>query len=403
MAFHYAINFGATLQLLSTYRYLLAHNLTPIIINWVPEDAEQMYQRRSPASECGLWTKMRRNLWTETALCRTSDDVAKVIERENIEAVIIGSDAVCQCHTLRERIVFPCRTIIGVRGGLSYAQYPNAFWADWNNRLRQPVPVAVISASSQDSIYKYFGKKMRRAMCNNILDYAYMSVRDEWTRKMIVYITRGLCSPDITPDPVFAFSQNAGDILPSREDLSRRFKLPEKYVVMSFINARTVSQDWIDRIARHAKETDGAEVIMLPFAHADSFGHAAREIPLPLSPLDWYALIKYSNGYVGHNMHPIIVSLHNAVPFFSFDNYGLKRLNGLVATDKSSKIKHILDRAGLSRQRVSCISRRFKAPEPEAVYARLRATDPAKERIFAEDYLRRYNKMMADATDAIMA
>ncbi len=402
MAFHYAINFGATLQLLSTYRYLLAHNLTPIIINWVPEDAEQMYRRRSPASECELWLKMRRSLWVETELCRTSDDVAKVIERENIEAVIIGSDAVCQCRTLRERIVFPCRTIIGVRGGLSYAQYPNAFWADWNNRLRQPVPVAVISASSQDSVYKYFGKKMRRAMCNNILDYAYMSVRDEWTRKMIVYITRGLCSPDITPDPVFAFSQNAGDVLPSREDLSRRFKLPEKYVVMSFINARTVSQDWIDRFARHAKEMDGAEVIMLPFAHADSFGHAAREIPLPLSPLDWYALIKYSDGYVGHNMHPIIVSIHNAVPFFSFDSYGLKRLNGLIATDKSSKIKHILDRAGLSRQRVSCISRRFKAPKPEVVYRQLREINLLQVRSFAGTCLSEYNQMMLDALRAIM-
>ncbi|MCD8282795.1 MAG: hypothetical protein LUC22_06050 [Prevotella sp.] len=102
-------------------------------------------------------------------------------------------------------------------------------------------------------------------------------------------------------------------------------------------------------------------------------------------------------------MHPIIVSLHNAVPFFSFDNYGLKHFNGIFASDKSSKIRHILALAGLSGQRVSCVSRRFKAPAPEDVYARLRATDQSKERIFAEEYLRRYNAMMAAATDAIMA
>lgn len=39
-------------------------------------------------------------------------------------------------------------------------------------------------------------------------------------------------------------------------------------------------------------------------------------ITTPLPPLDWYALIKYAKGYIGENMHPIVVALHNAVPCF---------------------------------------------------------------------------------------
>ncbi len=403
LAFHYAVNFGAALQLLSTYRFLLGKNLCPIIINWVPSDAEEFYKRRSPAPVWEFWKGMRSSLWRETRLCRTSEDVAKVIEEEGIEAVIIGSDAVCQCHTLAERTVFPCRTIIGITGVLSYAEFPNAFWADWNGLLKQPLPVAVISASSQDSKYSYFKGAMRKAMENCILDYAYLSVRDEWTREMMVHITRGLCSPDVTPDPVFAFSQNAGDVLPPKEEIFRRFNLPDKYILMTFSGSRTVSQQWIDRFAECAKERDGAEVIMLPFANKRSFGSTTREIPLPLSPVDWYSLIKYSSGYTGHNMHPIVVSLHNNVPFFSFDNYGLKRFNGLFPTDKSSKIKHILTLAGLETNRVSCISKRFKAPKPEEVYARLRETDREKERSFAARYLAEYNKMMADVLSAILS
>ncbi len=402
LAFHYAINFGAALQLLSTCKFMRGKGLSPVVINWIPGDAGEYYNRTAPAAERALWEDMRKNIWRETRLCRTSKDVADVIRDENIEAVVIGSDAVCQCHTLRERIVFPCRTVVGVRDVLSYAVFPNAFWADWNKMLAQPVPVAVISASSQDSKYGYFDKKTRRAMKECVLDYAYMSVRDNWTRDMVTCVTGGLFTPDVTPDPVFAFSQNASDIIPRREDVLRRFRLPEKYVLVSFINSGTVSGEWTDRLAAYAREKDGTETVMLPFAHGKSFGRAGREIPLPLSPLDWYALIRYSRGYIGHNMHPVVVCLHNGVPFFSFDNYGLRRMNGLFPTDKSSKIKHILGKAGLEKQRIPCISRWFKAPSPEDVYDRMRTTDRRKEESFAGRCLSDYNKMMEDVLSVIM-
>ncbi len=66
------------------------------------------------------------------------------------------------------------------------------------------------------------------------------------------------------------------------------------------------------------------------------------EIKSPLSPLDWYALIKYSSGYVGQNMHPIIVALHNAIPLYSFDNYGNKRFYKIISNKNSSKIFQLL-------------------------------------------------------------
>lgn len=401
LAFHSAINFGATLQLLSTYKYLERRGHAPVVINWIPVDLEAYYERNASAEQRKMQLRVRQQLWRETALCHTSPDVARVIFSEGIEAVIIGSDAVCQCHTFLERLVFPCRTVIGLYGVRTEGMFPNALWADWNDCLKKPVPVAVISASSQDSKYSYFIGKMRREMAERVMAYRYLSVRDDWTQRMMTHITRGRRIPEVTPDPVFALSQNAVDTLPSREDILRRFSLPEKYIVMSFIKGDIVTQAWLDEFARIAKEQDGTTCVMLPFAHADSYGHLAKEIPLPLSPIDWYSIIRFSQGYVGNNMHPIVVSLHNNVPFFSFDNYGLKRFNGLWPDERSSKIKHIISQAGLDDQRVSCLSRTFRAPSPESVCGKLKTINREKMREFGRTQLKRYNKMMDDAMSAI--
>lgn len=76
-------------------------------------------------------------------------------------------------------------------------------------------------------------------------------------------------------------------------------------------------------------------------------------IDLPLSPLDWYYLIKYSQGYVGELMHPIIVCLHNSIPFFCFDQYGaIKTIIPMLwhkRLPESSKIYDILKRADFLR------------------------------------------------------
>ena len=49
LAYHSAINFGATLQLLSTYMYLKNHAHSPIVINWVAADLEESYSNYTPA------------------------------------------------------------------------------------------------------------------------------------------------------------------------------------------------------------------------------------------------------------------------------------------------------------------------------------------------------------------
>lgn len=396
LAYHFACNFGATLQLLSTYKYLEKHGHEPIVINFIAEDLEKLYRRSTSAQQIAMQESTRRSLWRETALCRNAGDIAQAIKSENIEAVIIGSDAVAQHHPFLERVVFPCKKFIALRKNTSDMEFPNPFWATWLPEVERRIPVAVMSASCQDSNYMLIPASTKRAMRKTIANYSYISVRDTWTRDMMRNISRGKCVPEVTPDPVFAFNQNAGELVPTKAEIRKKFNLPEHYILLSFKQERhgpSVNQQWIDNLKLAAAQKD-VTCAILPFANGKSYGKLPLEIALPISPIDWYALIMHSDGYVGNNMHPIIVCLHNAVPFFSFDNYGTTHFNGLMSSDKSSKIKHLLQLSGQLEHRISSISIGATAPKPEHVLNSLLSFDKAKSKAFATNYLDCYNHMM---------
>lgn len=397
LAFHSACNFGATLQLYSTCLYLQNNGHEPVVINWIAPDLEAYYQRSVPPAQLQEQQAVRRRLWSETPLCRTAADVARVIASCAIEAVIIGSDAVAQHHPWLERLIFPTRTLFSVGDTMSCTQYPNPFWATWLPLLSHPVPVAALSVANQDSSFRLIPPSTLRAMAACARRYSYLSVRDDWTQQMFSHLSRGQLVPPVTPDPVFGLTHNMGALLPTAGDVCRRFGLPPRYVLLSFLpsDRPSVSQEWIDRFARLA-DAEGLTCVMLPFATDNSFGQLPHTLTLPLDPVDWFALIVHSQGYVGNNMHPIVVSLANGVPFFSFDTYGTRHLNGLYVSQSSSKIRHILRAAGFDHHRVSCTSRRFTPPTAEAVFSLLQAFDGARCRAFAQRYLQRYQQMMTD-------
>lgn len=395
LAYHAVCNFGAMLQLLSTYMFLKNHGHEPVIINWVAKDLENYYAQNTPISQIENQLKLRLQLWKETALCRTIKDVANIISNEQIDAVIIGSDAVAQHHPLFERIVFPCRNIIAINSVTSDVVFPNPFWGIWTDYLDKPVPVALMSAASQDSKYKYISKKLRKQMKERIMAFSYVSVRDVDTQKMFSFITEGQCCPSVTPDPVFAFNQNAASLVPSKEELMKKFGLSGKYMLISFKNEKrcNVSQTWLNKFQDIAKH-HGIQCVSLPFSTSLSAGELESEIALPLNPIDWYALLKYSCGYIGNNMHPIVVCIHNTVPFFSFDNYGTKHANGLFCDSSTSKIRHILKVANLLDCRIASNSLFRRTPSPEHVFNKLQTFDKAKCKNFAQGYLNKYNEMM---------
>ena len=119
------------------------------------------------------------------------------------------------------------------------------------------------------------------------------------------------------------------------------------------------------------------------------------KIEPPVSPQEWYGLIKHSSGLIGEQMHPIIIALHNVVPFYSFDYYGIVRFKYIV-NEKSSKIYNLLSSAGFLQNRVHMLGKGSKCPSPEEVFLQINNFDYAKCNLFSINQLDKYNNMMRD-------
>lgn len=400
LAYHAACNFGAFLQLLSTIEYIKKRGDKPIVINWIPSDFNKDYEKRSRPEVRTLYAQLRKKYYPMTELCETDKQVARIIEKEGIEAVIIGSDAVSQHHPLRERIHFPCRRILYIGRPTSDRMYPNCFWGSFNKYLTHPIPTAVISGSSQDSKFYLICGRTKRKMKSSILNFSYISVRDDWTQKMIEYLTDGEIVPDITPDPVFAFNYNASHLVSSKEDILSRYGIPDNYMILSFKGQKSVNQDWIDKFQALANG-QGLACVKLPYADAPVFGNIQYSVGDALNPLEWYALIKYSKGYIGNNMHPIVTSITNGVPFFSFDNYGIPIIDGKWTNGESSKIYHILKQADLLENRVYTLGQEYSPTEPVDTLNAILSFDKKKAFAFANDCYQKYEQMMTQVFNKV--
>lgn len=401
LAYHSACNYGANLQVMSTVGYLKRAGHQPIVINYETDEFIRFYRKITPIETYDAFYTFRHQTMPLSKHCHTNDTLVKVIEEYKLDAIIIGSDAVAQHHPLLSRINFPTRTLLSITKMTSDRYFPNPFWGTFVEDLKKPIPMAILSASSQDSNYKLFLPSLKKEMWHQLQKFTYVSARDEWTKEMYSTVSNGCLDVEVTPDPVFAFNPNCEDIIPTKQEILQKYNLPENYFLLSFLNSRTVSLEWQKEFQTLA-EQKGITCVALPFPQGMKFKHCLKhEIPTPLMPLEWYALIKYSQGYIGHNMHPIVVSLHNANPFFAFDNYGMRKLNGLYSNDSSSKIRHILNLAGLSEWRVSCLRRAFIAPTPHYVLEKVINFDKDKALRFSKSYLQKYETMMINILKSI--
>jgi len=349
ITYYRVANFGANLQAISTYKYLKNAGHLPIFIHYM---SRQLYAATDGQYSTNAQVKAHLDfvdsvILDQTETCFNADDINKAITKYNIEALIIGSDAVLQHHPLLSRIHIEGRRLkrISIERVNDERMFPNLFWGcNINPDMRK----TMMSASAQNSAYKLFTSKLKGRMNEALSKFSYISVRDTWTRDMLKTIT-GKEIP-ITPDPVFAFNQNAPELIPSKDETLKKFGLPEKYLLVSFLNVG-IPTDIVNRL-KDRFEGYG-ECVAFPSPIGVRFSHCyEHEIPLPLSPADWYALIEYSSGYIGNNMHPIVVALHNNVPCFSIDNYSCYDFFGRPQDNGASKIEDLLRRFHLEGNRV---------------------------------------------------
>lgn len=400
LTYAYVPNFGANLQALSTYSYLKNKGYEVLLIIWEPMDLKVKYETRFDNVQLKTHLEFVKKHMDCTRICRSVKDIQYEINRLSINAIIIGSDAVLQDHPFLSRVYFPTKRIIYIEEITEERLFPNPFWGIFNT---MGLPMVLLSVSSQNSEYQWIHGCKKKAMNDALHRFSYISVRDVWTQKMVRYLTSGGIVPKITPDPVFSFNENVQkDLIPSRRYILDKYKLPENYCLVSFRNKRLADKKWLRTLKDEAlKRGFSCAVLSMPngICYEHDFDY---EISVPLDPLDWYALIRYSSGYIGENMHPLIVALHNGVSVYSFDTYGITKFANIYYKKKASKIYDLLSDFGLIETNYTYASARFfKKPSAVKIFDALLGIDKVQIDKVCRDFKDRYDKMMSDVLTAL--
>lgn len=346
-------NFGANLQATSTYFYLKNHGHNVVALEYksyktIVEETISKYKRKflgQPLSVQNIahHEYVMKMVSNQINHIHTNKQVANTILKNDFDGVIIGSDAVAQHWPLFSTLQFTMKRPFWIEPLQPERRFPNPFWGIG---YADKVPTAMMSVSSQNSKYSIFKKLTLNKMAKQLNDMRYISVRDEWTKLMMLHADSAL-DISVTPDPVFALNQNLGDYIPSESEIRSRFSLPQNYVLIGLRSQVYTKKElgYLNELFKNTNKECVAFTIDGTYKYEHPFNYT---IPMPLSPLDWFALIKYSSAYIGSNMHPIVSALTNAVPCISIDNWGIVDFWGKRKEGKSSKVYDVLHQYNLS-------------------------------------------------------
>lgn len=366
LTYHWVYNFGANLQTLATIGYLRNQGHNPIVINWIPEDLEQRYDKYTDSQMISSFKNFQNDYYPLTEICRNALDIANAIKRNSIEGVFIGADTVLMLRThkfskRKMRFIDPIQT----------ERFPNPFWGEFLNYIE--VPVVVYSVASLSTPYKKF-KKQKSDICDYIYRFKEITVRDEDTRQMIRYFTSDTISPTITPDPVFNFNNNVSFTEYESRTLEK-FHINGKYVLMCLLEDYAPKfQTWAKKFDKYIQST-GRTLIELPRqtgVQCLPISHLPSTI---LNPLEWYIIIKNADFFVGSLMHCVVSCIHNEVPFYSLDYYGTRKFFNKIVDIKTSKTFQIMKDCGLDQYYYNIAGKDKALPDLDSVISSIENYD----------------------------
>lgn len=358
---HWVYNYGANLQTLSTINFLRNNGHTPLVINWVQKDAEEYYNRTTKPEYVAMFHKFQELHYPLTEIVRNAEEIAKVIIKHSIEKVIVGSDTVFMLRKYK---------------AMSESVFPNPFWGEFLN-YGVNVPVIAYSAATLD-IKKTDFLIEKSEISNYLKRFKTISTRDKFTSDVISFFTDGDLVPPITPDPVFSFNKNIPQSV-SRESFLQQFQLPEKYVLLCITEGYCdMAKEWVCKL-KEIIYSKGYELIELPRQTGNRL-FDIRQVDRILNPIEWYNLIRFSNGYIGQLMHPIVIAIHNSIPFFSLDQYGRKRIRRIYVNKNTSKTYQLIKEVNMTRNYVNISGRFSSLPSVSKVVKAILNSDKTKEK-----------------------
>jgi len=342
-----ATNYGANLQALSTANFLRNNGLNPVFFFWsdyltVDDKAPQALIHQNFLKNQGF---------SVSNPCSENNDFLDVIDKYDIHDIIVGSDCILTYHNKKRfPYILTRKGFIRIEESQDY-QFPNPFWLPFI-RKEDNISLFMVSGSCGSSDIPK-DEEIKQEMSKLLDRFSYISVRDSYTKKMVEKILGSSKKINLTPDPVFGFNYNRKDgTINHRTYLNEKFKLPNKYFVVSFYYQYWPSQAWADELMKYAHDK-GISCVSIPMPLGKRKSNFDVDIDGPLDPLEWYDIIRYSEGYIGNNMHPMIVALHNSIPFFDFNIHGKFVFQKKIQMVSTSKEVDLLRRFNLQEYQIA--------------------------------------------------
>ena len=334
LTFHRSYNFGANLQALAMQNILRAKGALPVFVNYQEKWKTENY-RRSVSSEQMQKHELFFNRYYDESPVFSNEKEVKEFCIEELDAIIVGSDAVFRLNPRYDPINI-AKAILRRKqasGSLS-SERVSPYWLPWQSKEEnRKVIKASVAASSMGTNFYFLSPKLLKDLGNCLADFDFISVRDRWTEKMVKFISRGKIHPLFCPDPAFSLTANFG--MPADEksdiDLSDTILLSGNF-----------RSEWLKKFVAQAYRS-GFSVASLPNPDNDfSYPEVDMNIPLPLSPLEWFSLLGKASAYVGMRFHALVSCMVQHTPVINVDNHPRSRI-----IRSSSKMYDLCQRAGI--------------------------------------------------------
>lgn len=334
LTFHRSYNFGANLQALAMKNMIAAKGASPIIINFQEEWKIEAYKKTILSEQQKQHENFFNEYYQESAVLRTNEEVRDYCQRE-LDGVIVGSDAVFRLIPKFDPIRIAKIILRRKLSNLPPASLEAPpYWLPWEKQAsHRKIVKASVAASSMGTNF-YFLQPSLIAQINGCLsDFDFLSVRDQWTKKMIKFITKGKITAEICPDPVFTLLKN--QTIPDSEkpdiDLSKTILLSGNF-----------QSGWVNKLINCAHDA-GYRVGGLSQPDKEYFyPNADINIKMPFSPLKWFSILGNAAGYIGTRFHALVSCIVQHVPVINVDNHPRSRM---IKT--SSKMYDLCERAGI--------------------------------------------------------
>ena len=297
---HHSIpNCGANLQALSTSLALKKLGHEAVIINYQVDEINKRYLSSTTPEQIAKHNKFVYDYLNVTNVCRNSNDVKSIAEKETLDAVISGSDAVLRLNPLQPD-----------RDDMSF---PNPFWLNWADEIGIKKR-GFLASSCMGSNFLSQCKSVRMDIKEAVDALNFCSVRDTWTALMLKSCRVPEDAINFCPDPVSQIITN--EMLSLTPAINR----PQGKIVLLSFYAKTASKTWIIELIKSLKSR-GYTTVSFPQPDHPCQIPTDIEIQLPLSPMEWLAWLNASDGYIGVRFHPIVISQALGKPFIALDYY----------------------------------------------------------------------------------